>query len=461
MVAKVSFDEFVNRSRKIHGGKYEYKKESYQGSNKKIEIFCKEHGWFWQKSYNHSIGEGCMKCSRKKQSIRQSKTIEDFLKDANRVHKNRYDYSKVNYKNYNTKIEIICKIHGEFWQSPMVHINSKSGCKLCGREKTIKAREVNFENFLRRAKLIHGKKFIYHKKSFVNMKIKIEIECKKHGIFLMQPSIHVAKRKPQGCKKCGIEKNADNKRTPINIFIKKANAIHSNKYNYSKVNYKNVNDKIEIICLSHGSFFQTMKDHIFSMAGCPRCAKQKQSKDQTMTFEKFVEKSINYHGSKYYYHKDHFFTAMKLTKITCHNHGDFWQTPNAHYFGQGCPRCTHTVSKQETEWLDSLNIPQENRNCKLPKLGRYKVDGWMKNESGVTVYEFNGSYWHGDPRVFDHKDYNKVTKCTFGDLYKKTMKKAAAIAAAGYQLITMWEEDYNILEAKVANSDLSPLVKVT
>ena len=122
-------------------------------------------------------------------------------------------------------------------------------------------------------------------------------------------------------------------------------------------------------------------------------------------------------------------------------------SPNSHYFGQGRRKCTWIVSKMETRWLDSLNIPKEQRNFRLPGLGRCNVDGYVTHDDGsIECFEFFGSYWHGDLRVFDKNDYNKVTKCTFGELHEKTLSKEKLILAQGYRLTTMWEKDFIEIE---------------
>ena len=94
----------------------------------------------------------------------------------------------------------------------------------------------------------------------------------------------------------------------------------------------------------------------------------------------------------------------------------------------------------EIAWLDSLNIPLENRQ-KYIKINnkRILVDALVNN----TVYEFWGDFWHGNPDKFNPNDRN--TKCgkTFGELYENTLKKRKLILDAGYSLIEIWESNYN------------------
>ena len=127
-------------------------------------------------------------------------------------------------------------------------------------------------------------------------------------------------------------------------------------------------------------------------------------------------------------------------KIICKKHGEFLQTPKDHLNGNGCSKCVNRVSKSEIKWLDSLNIKEKNRQISLPGLSNYiKVDGYDPETN--TVYEFLGSYYHGDPIKYNLNDYNKKTKTTFKELYDRTIEKEIKIRKAGYNYQFIWEED--------------------
>jgi hypothetical protein len=109
---------------------------------------------------------------------------------------------------------------------------------------------------------------------------------------------------------------------------------------------------------------------------------------------------------------------------------------------EGCPFCFKNISKMETIWLDILNIPVEFRNIyiKLPNGKKYKPDAYIKETN--TVYEFNGDFWHGNPKKFNSNDINKKNKKTFGELYNDTLKKEAELKSYGYNIISIWESDF-------------------
>lgn len=124
--------------------------------------------------------------------------------------------------------------------------------------------------FVSKARLVHGNKYDYSKVEYVNYKTKVCIICPIHGEFWQTPNDHLSKK---GCPSCG-----GTKRLTLEEFIAKANDIHNNFYNYSTSAYKNSKTKIEIICPKHGSFFQTPNDHL-SGKGCPLCKSEKSRKN--------------------------------------------------------------------------------------------------------------------------------------------------------------------------------------
>ena len=119
---------FIDRAIKVHGNKYDYSKVLYTNAHNKVVITCSIHGDFRVDPNNFLKGHGCRKCYFK------SKECNNFIERFKRVHGNTYDYSKVKYKNNNTKICIICDKHEEFWQLPRIHFNGH-GCPICNSSK--------------------------------------------------------------------------------------------------------------------------------------------------------------------------------------------------------------------------------------------------------------------------------------------------------------------------------------
>lgn len=186
-------------------------------------------------------------------------TVEQFIEKARQIHGDKYDYSKVEYINCKTKVCIICPIHGEFWQKPYAHLYGQD-CPKCSHRS---CRYTN-EEWIEKAKQIHGDKYDYSKVNYLDAKTKVCIICRKHGEFWQYPNVHL---KGCGCVKCFAEFNKDN----VDTFIFKANKIHKYKYDYSKVKYVNSQTKVCIICHKHGEFWQRPCDHLNQKQGCPLC----------------------------------------------------------------------------------------------------------------------------------------------------------------------------------------------
>ena len=193
-------------------------------------------------------------------------TKEEFIKKAIEKHGDKYNYTKVDYKDNKTKVCIICPKHGEFWQKPSDHTNGH-GCPKCKGEATGERCRLSKEDFIKKANEKHEGKYDYTKVKYVNNKTKVCIICPEHGEFWQAPSQHL---QGQGCPKCRNEATGERCRLSKEEFIKKANEIHKGKYNYDKVEYKNRMTKVCIICPNHGEFWQRPNDHL-SGYGCPKC----------------------------------------------------------------------------------------------------------------------------------------------------------------------------------------------
>lgn len=232
-----------------------------QNSPLKFKCECgKEDTITWNSFKKRKFQSGCVFC-------RRVKSIDSFIVDAHKIHDNVYDYSKSNYTNAHTNIEIICKEHGSFLQRPDAHLHQKQGCPKCGMKNRIKTNKTN-STFISQAKAIWGNKYSYDLTKYISKEIKIKYECREHGVIEQLPSLHLK----NGCNFCS--KRGPNKYSLVQ-FIDKANSVHGNTYDYFKVKFKSVNDKIIIICNEHGEFEQRASNHINLKNGCPQCNNSK------------------------------------------------------------------------------------------------------------------------------------------------------------------------------------------
>lgn len=259
-------NEFIIRAKKVHGDKYDYSRVNYINAKTKVCIICPIHGEFWQTPDSHLRTNGCIKCRYEKQGKKQVSTDEAFITKAKRIHGDRYDYSKVEYVNNKTKVCIICPEHGEFWQTPMSHLQGR-GCNECAKENIKKKLSSNTEEFISKAKEIHGDRYDYSKVKYVNGGTKVCIICHIHGEFWQTPNHHL---KGEGCPKCRYERNSQIQKMSTEEFIEKARSVHGDKYDYSKVIYDGYENYVTIGCPIHGYYLQTPDSHLHS-GGCFKC----------------------------------------------------------------------------------------------------------------------------------------------------------------------------------------------
>lgn len=197
------------------------------------------------------------------------------------------------------------------------------------------------EKFIDKAIEVHKNIYDYSVTIYQRSDEKVQIICKQHGVFQQRASMHLS---GQGCKKCAVEKRSLLHNSTTKEFIKKAIDIHSNRYDYSNVNYINTKIKIAIICKQHGSFLQRPDIHL-SGSGCTKCANELKEGVPPKTQQDFIEKAIKIHKGKYSYEKSIYTKSRENVIITCCIHGDFLQTASAHTSGKGCSKCSdvHTA----------------------------------------------------------------------------------------------------------------------
>lgn len=144
-------EEIIKKFRNIHGNIYDYSKFKYSKSKIKSTIICKLHGDFLLDASTHIVGVGCAKCGREKATKSSTKTINEFLFDARRIHGDIYDYSLINYKGVKDKVQIICKrCNHIFFQTPDGHCQGK-GCRDCGNRNN-----YHKSNWIKKAKEREG-----------------------------------------------------------------------------------------------------------------------------------------------------------------------------------------------------------------------------------------------------------------------------------------------------------------
>ena len=235
-IYKHTIETFVEKSQQIHGNKYSYKLVEYQNNKIAINIICNFHKKiFSQRPYAHLKGQGCPFCRNDNNinmnNVKQNIAKQTFIKKSLEVtfYKSvHYDYSKSIYIDNRTKLEIICPIHGSFWQKPNDHLCGH-GCEKCGAGS-----KYSTQDFITKAKkvLLHqDKNYDYSKVNYVNNYTKVKIICPNHHEFDQTPNAHLLGK---GCRFCKSSKGE----MLIQSYFEKNNIIFQKQKTF--INCKNI-----------------------------------------------------------------------------------------------------------------------------------------------------------------------------------------------------------------------------
>jgi len=261
---RMDSEGFVSKARKIHGDKYDYRAVRYRKSSEKVTIICPRHGSWKQTPNNHLNGFGCNKCGRETLRSAFADDLKSFVKKAIKSHGYKFEYPS-QYVNQNTAINIKCPIHGLFTQRPAEHLKSTFGCPQCARESHGKTHLLSHDQFVKKARKIHGRKYSYPERYKASLQ-QLGIQCRKHGVFKQTPNNHL---NGHGCRFCQAEDSAERVRLSHDEFVARARKIHGKRFEYPEKYHASI-QPIVIVCTKHGRFKQTPNTHLGG-AGCPKC----------------------------------------------------------------------------------------------------------------------------------------------------------------------------------------------
>ena len=318
-------------------------------------------------------------------------------------------------------------------------------------------KKSNTADFIEKAKKKHENIYDYSKSEYINAKTKVCIICNKcEKEFMMVPNHHLSRG--DGCKICGRKRAAAKNTKPNDQFIEDAQKKHIDEFGkplftYQNVIYINSKTKVLITCKKHGDFEQIPSNHLYGF-GCIKCRNDNGGNSQRLTKEEFIEKSQKKHIDEfgnplYKYTNVEYKNSHTDVCISCNIHGDFKQRPNNHLNGQHCPNCAMTnYSTKQIQWLEyisklyNLHIQHAMNDSEYTiSTTNLKADGYCKETN--TIYEFHGDFWHGNPKLYNSEHINPVNKKTFGELYQHTIARESQIKELGYNLIVLWEYDWN------------------
>lgn len=143
-------------------------------------------------------------------------------------------------------------------------------------------------------------------------------------------------------------------------WIDKARKLHGDRYDYSEVIYTSAHNYVDIICKVHGLFSQNATSHRKGF-GCKKCMGDKLRLDRKDSLFSFINKANNVHNNKYLYPEQPYTNQHTKIKIICSIHGEFWQTPNSHLNGCGCPICYGKPKSTLENFVEKSNLIHNNK----------------------------------------------------------------------------------------------------
>ena len=475
-------NKFITKAKLRHSIQYDYSGVVYQGHREPVIIVCPVHGKFMITPTAHLNGRGCKLCGRAKQGGQNRLTTAAIIKRFIKTHKQSYDYSLVKYTGTKNDVIIICPHHGQFKQTPEAH-SSGCGCPKCAG-----VHKLTTDEFITKARSIHGDKYDYSESVYLGAYSSITIICPTHGKFT-QSSAKSHTINGAGCPECGKDQTKFARTLSQIAYYNRANIVHDNAYDYSSSYYRGMKHPVDIRCHAHGVFSQNANDHI-NGSGCPKCGliKQKISSSTSieeflvnantihgdnftyninnyvnlrskigvicdnhgetlqqasthlnskngcpkcagvhkLTTDEFITKARSIHGDKYDYDSSIYTDSKSTLIIQCAQHGEFDQRPNNHLCGSGCPKCSHHTSVGENEIRQFI----EQLGIVVDQSNRdlispKELDIYLP-EHGVAI-EYCGLYWHSE-RIKHDKFYH--------------LHKFEACKAQGIRLITIFEDEW-------------------
>lgn len=266
-----SYKIFVEKARALWGDTYDYpENQAYLGSKEKLKIICKVHGEFL-KSPNQLLKvpkSGCKRCGIERRVDASRLDGNEELAKLQELFPTYADFAFEGgtYTKVTDKVSFFCPEHGK--QSVRLSaLKTGVGCGVCNTLKGLENRKLSLEEFLARAKAVHGDRYDYSKSVYKSTQTDIEIVCKEHGAFWQNTYHHM---KGSGCPRCFFDSRSE-VFLPFTTFLSRAVEVHGDRYTYSDTGYTGVNSEVEIRCKEHGVFLQRGSDHLAG-CNCPICA---------------------------------------------------------------------------------------------------------------------------------------------------------------------------------------------
>ena len=482
--APLTKEQWVARAKAKYGDKFDYSESEYLNGMAPILIRCKKHDLLFRVIAGNFINKNtnchcpiCLAEERANQLIRTAyKTNEkdvrvasniikgikkgrltasghripvvkvkidyaqSFIEKAKMIYGDKYDYSKVIYKNREEKVTIICKEHGEFQITPRAFVSGDHGrihgCPVCeGIKVTV---PYTKERFIEEMNRIYGKKLKFNFNEYKGLNYGVTAICPKHGEINHKAAYWLSGK---GCDYC------NGKFFPKD-FVKLAKKVHGDKYDYSKTEIpKSQRSKVTIICPEHGEFKQFVCLHL-SGCKCPSCAAYPNRLTKEERGELFIQKAKERYGNKFDYSKVNYVNNDTPVEIYCNEHHvSFMTTPDTHIRkGSGaCPNCVRSegealiyayLSKHSIKFHTQFKLEHDNPKCKRTYL---IADFYLPDYN--MVIEFNGIQHYKSFPFFNNKEW------TLEDQQIRDATLVDVLQRQGIRLLVIKYDDINRIQS--------------
>lgn len=231
-------------------------------------------------------------------------------------------------------------------------------------------KKLTTEQFIERARAVHGDKYDYSKVNYVNNSTKVTIICPKHGEFEQIPNSHLLGK---GCRECGYEQIS------YGTVVKKIHEIYGYKYDLSLfTEYTNSKKPITIICPKHGPFKTTVNRFVSGKHGCKKCATEIDNERKKLGKDEILKRFKKIHHDKYVYDTDFEYQNVEdKIKIYCPKHGYFYQSIHCHLKGRGCPSCNQSHLENNIEQFLTEKGINFTKRAHFPWLGGQHLDFYL------------------------------------------------------------------------------------
>ena len=429
---KLTQEQYIAKARAKWGDAYDYSESVYLAGLKPITIRCIKHNHYFTVQAGNHISTllksgGCPLCGQESLTEYRRKKHEEALRKAEQkkkvskprlTHKERflkkaramypdYDFSRVEYKDRETHIVVVCPLHGEFKIRPRTLLIGEKGQKPHGcwkRNNLIPPyeKELTLDTFKNRMHELYGDKYTFVWSDYKNKQSMIRFTCKEHG---EQRRSVTGLLEGKGCAYC------NGKFYPPD-WIKNARAVHGEKYEYDESRPpRKTSDYIRYKCPVHG-WQETRYDcHVLQGCGCALCAGVQNKLSAEDRKQIWIKKCRARFPGKFSYRDVVYVNNDTPVKIYCKEHHiTFETTPDTHLRGSGaCPQCTKSVGEVEIfKWLSEHAIPFETQKI-IPNENMFCKRHYLVADfylPGINlIIEMNGEQHYQYVEHFHTKDW--------------------------------------------------------